>query len=246
MGKSSIYLAVVTALLGFAAGFFLANMFNRSELDNLKVEAEKYKTAVNDTEKSKTDMTLTEDEIKEKIAQADANPDYLAFQRDLGTALYSYASMKQEPKLLQDSSRLLERAVKLSPGDNGLKRTLGNVYFNIGYFEKDKPSIERSRRLYEEILKTEPTNAGVLTDLSATYIYEEPADLDKALSYIKRSLDVDQKDERTLHFAVQASWRSGKTDDAGKYFEQLKAAHPGSRSITELTTLMTQPTSTPK
>lgn len=246
MGKSSIYISLATALLGFAAGFFLANAFNRSELEGLRAETEKYKTAVENTEKAKTEMTLTDEEIREKIAQADANPNYLAFQRDLGSALYSYASMKQDPKLLHDSARLLMRAVKLAPDDINLKRTLGNVYSNIGYFEKDKAAFKNARDLYETILKTEPANANILTDLGTTYLFDEPADVENALSFINRSLEIAPNDERTLHFAVQASLKAGKNDDAGQFFEKLKVAHPQSRSIQELTSLMTQPAATPK
>lgn len=240
MSKGSIFLALVTAALGFAAGFFLANSFNRSELDNLRVEAEKYKTTAANTEKAKTEMTLSDEEIKEKIAQADANPEYLAFQRDLGSALYSYASMKQEPKLLHDAARLLERAVKLAPTDTNLKITLGNVYLNIGYAEKNSESLSKARVLYETVLKSDPSNAGILTDIGSTYLYDSPSDPDKAMTFIKRSLDLNPNDERTLYFAVQTAWKAGKTDEAGNYLQQLRSFHPSSRSINELTTMMTQ------
>ena len=87
-------------------GTLLANSINRREMNNLRGENERLR--VDNSNSSGNE--LSNDEIDAKIAEADKDPNNLQYQKNLGTALYQYATMKQDAELLQKSIRLLERA----------------------------------------------------------------------------------------------------------------------------------------
>src|SRR4028119_463862 len=102
MNGKVFWLSIVAVTVSFAGGFLLANALNRSELNNLRAENERLKTSQNNSNQNQSGLALGDEEIREKIAEADLNPDNLAFQKNLGMALYRYAAMKQDAELLSE------------------------------------------------------------------------------------------------------------------------------------------------
>jgi len=99
-------------LQAVAGGFWLANSLNRSAMN--AADPQKAAAPSNATNsQTKQEPELTDDEIKAKIAEADKNPTNFFFQKQLGTALYQYAAMKQNAGILVDAARILDRAVSL-------------------------------------------------------------------------------------------------------------------------------------
>src|SRR5687768_14154381 len=131
MNKKAFWLSILGILVSFAGGFLLANALNRKELDNLRAEAERLKNAPQTVSETEPQDALTEDEIRQKIVEADANPQNIQFQKGLAMGLYRYASMKREPKWLQDVARLLSRVHEKNPKDFNTAVSLGNIYFDI-------------------------------------------------------------------------------------------------------------------
>src|SRR5205809_578982 len=83
-------------LAGIIGGFLLANSLNRTEMNSLRAQLDESKTSRSTDPKNSDESTLSGDEIKTKIAEADKNPGNLSFQKDLGIALYRYSAMKQD------------------------------------------------------------------------------------------------------------------------------------------------------
>lgn len=240
MEKNTVLVAAAVALLGFAFGFFLANTFNRGEMDVLRAENERLRSNSDSSPQQTGQTELAENEIQAKISEADASPENLGFQRNLGLALYRYSSMKQDVRLLGESARLIERAISLSPKDRELKVAAGNAHFDMGYFGKQNESFEKARKYYSAALADNPTDSNVITDLGLSYFLQDPQDLAAAKREFDRSLKIDPKNEKTLQFAIQTLWRMGRGDEAADLLEQLKVINPKSPAVNELSSILTQ------
>src|SRR5262245_32330644 len=107
MNTKTAGLFILAILLSFFVGFYIANTLNRSELEALRT----VKNPSSSSPQNDAEQTLSPEEIRQRIAEADENPDDLKLQEKFGTALYQYAAMKQDAKLLAEVSRLLQRVV---------------------------------------------------------------------------------------------------------------------------------------
>ena len=73
---------LISALVGvtaFIGGFLLANNLNRSETERLRTALEAAKISAN--QDSKSDTSLSDEEINAKIAEAEGNAQNFPFQR---------------------------------------------------------------------------------------------------------------------------------------------------------------------
>lgn len=240
MDRKYLAISLLAVALSFVGGFLFANAINRGELSALRGENERLKSASGGRTGSEADADLTADEIRAKIGEAAANPDNIPFQRSLGIALYRYAAMKQEPSLLAEAVTILHRAYAKEPNDLDVAITLGNAYFDIGYFEKSNRELAEARKYYEQVLRARPDNVEIRTDRGLTFYLQDPPEMDAAIADFELSLKRDPGHEKTLQFMIQAHWRSGRQEKAADYLEQLKKTKPNSRSIGELSTLLTR------
>ena len=84
--------------------------------------------------------------------------------------------MKQDPKLLPDAIRVMERGLALGPNDRDLQIGIGNGYFDVGYFNKDNASFVKAREYYRKALEKMPTDTDVRVDLALSYFLLDPPD----------------------------------------------------------------------
>ncbi len=199
MGKKGFWIATIGILFGFAGGFFFANMLNRQEIDSLKAKAaqspvsEKAEPGGND----QNVPDLTADEIKQKIAQADQNPENIDFQKNLGLSLYLYAEMRKNTELLPEAKRLMLRAYEKDPKDYELLIGLANVSFVLGQKNQDNKSLEEAREFYHRALEIKPKEVDLQTDVGSTYFLETPPQYEKALAEYRKALRIDPNHTRT-------------------------------------------------
>lgn len=212
----------------------MANALNRGELEKLRVENEKLKTAPVTSADSTTDGNLSEDEIIQKIKEADQNPQNFNFQKDLGIALYRYATMKQKVAMLNDVERLLTRANTLNQNDYDVLVVLGNAVFDIGYAQKSNEKFQEAREIYQKALKQKPDDIEVQTDLSLTYFFSNPPDYAKAIEELNKTLKKNPNHERSLQFIAQAHVKNGEIPKAAEALAKLKTVNPGNPIIPEL------------
>ncbi len=237
MDKKLIWLSVLAVVISFIGGFLLANALNRSEMDALRAENGRLKDAPTQTV---PESNLTADEIRQRIAEADQNPDNFSFQKNLGLALYRYGAMKQDAGLLTDTARILQRANELNPKDYEILVALGNLFFDIGYIGKDNEKFQKSREFYEKALSQRPADVDVRTDYGLTYFLENPPNNEKAITEFQKSLQENPKHEKTLLFLIQAYLKTGKKQEAENNLAKLKQINPNSPSLSEIQTQITQ------
>jgi len=232
--------------LGFIAGFIVANSINRSEISNLKNDRAVGNSSSSSSPLPSSNETLSSEEIRAKIKEADDNPENLKYQKNLGLALYQYGAMQRDVDVISEAARLLDRAAKLAPDDVDITVGSGNAWFDIGYIKKDNKALEAARALYDKALATRPNDADIRTDLGMTYFLETPPNDQKAIAAFKRSLAIDPKNEKALEFIIQSCARLGDSEDADKYLAMLKAANPTNTSIAALSNQIASPVSATK
>lgn len=233
------WLSIVAIIISFVGGFFLANALNRGELDKLRVENEKLKAAP-PQQNAPGDENLSEEEITQKIKEADQNPQNFNFQKDLGIALYRYATMKQKVAMLDDVERLLTRANSINPNDYDVLVFLGNAVFDIGYAQKSNEKFQEAREIYQKALKQKPDDIEVQTDLSLTYFFSNPPDFTKAIEELNKTLKKNPNHERALQFIVQAYLKTNKKSEAADALAKLKQQNPNNPIIPELESQVNQ------
>ncbi len=233
MNKSFIWISILAVLTAFAGGFLLANAFNRTELLNLKAENDKLKSASQTAENSGS-QELSEAEIKQKIAEADKNPENFTFQKNLGIGLYRYATIKQNPELLLEVERILKRAYELDAKDQEVLVFYGNTVFDIGYSKKDNAKFELARKLYSEALVRQPKDVDILTDFGLTYFYENPPQDELAITELQKVLAIKPDHERSLQYMTQIYTRQNNQSESQKYLTQLRKVNPQNQFLKQL------------
>ena len=249
MNNRFFWLSIFGVILAFAGGFLIANSLNRAEMDAIRGENERLKAGSAPAEgKPNPEASLSPEEIKQRIAEADRNPTNIPYQRDLGTALYRYAAMKEDAALLSESIRLVTRAYESNPNDREVLITLGNANFDIGYFKKENPGLEKAREFYKKALALKPGDPDVLVDLGLTYALVSPPDYESAITEYKEALKADPKHERTLQMITDALIKLNRPQEAQKYFTTLKESNPSNPMVPEFTKVLGQSpaTSLPK
>ncbi len=234
MNRKLFWLSLIGVLASFAGGFLLANSLNRKEIVNLQTENENLKKNQAEPVDESEDFTLGDEEIKQKIAEADRNPQNIAFQKNLGLALYNYASMKKNAELLAEVSRLITRVYENDPNDYEAIETLGNINFDIGYFKENNENLQKAREFYLKALDKKPDDVEIRTDLGLTYLLSSPPDANRAVENFEKSLKLNPKHEKTLQVMIRALLNQGKREEAEKFISGLKEVNPNNRILSEL------------
>jgi tetratricopeptide (TPR) repeat protein len=237
---SSLIFSILAVLLSFAGGFLIANSFNRSELESLRAENDRLKANIAETTNKAAEFTLSDEEIKARIAEADSKPSNLKFNRDLGIGLYRYGVIKKDVAILSEAVRLLNRVNAADPKDVNAAVTLGHAHFDIATFGKEPARFKTAREIYTKALELKPRDADVLTDIALTYFLEEPPNLTAAATEFQKALAIDSKNERALQFYTQTLWQSGNTDEAAKSLAKLKEINSSNSAVAELEAMLLQ------
>jgi tetratricopeptide (TPR) repeat protein len=222
--------------IGFVIGFLTASSINRSEINQLRADRENTRKSMSASSTAPSGNDLSDEELRDKIAEADQDPSNAAFQKDLGLALYRYGALKNDTKIISEAIRLLDRAAKLSPSDSDIVIGLGNAWFDIGYENKDNESLTKAREFYIAALSKTPRDAGIRTDLGMTYFLEDPPNDQKAIDEFKKAIDSDPKQQKALEFIVQSLARQGDKASAQKYLDKLREAYPSDDATNSLST----------
>jgi tetratricopeptide (TPR) repeat protein len=155
-------------------------------------------------------------------------------------ALYRYATVKQDAKLLEEVTRLLTRARELDAKDYDVIVALGNINFDVGYFKKDNQKFQAARELYQKALDQKPNDADVRTDLGLTYFLTNPPETDRAIAEFQKTLQTNSKHEKTLQVLTQALLNQNKSNEAEKYLDLLKQVNQNNETLPELTAQIAQ------
>jgi tetratricopeptide (TPR) repeat protein len=250
MNKKAFWLSILGIIISFVGGFLLANALNRKELDNLRAEAERLKSSPQTIDETDSQATLSEDEIRQKIAEADANPENIQSQKGLAVALYQYARIKREPKWLIEIARLLNRVHQKNPRDYNTLISLGNIYFDIAQDAARIDTIDakgdtnknfgKAREFYLKALEINPDDTDIRTDLGLTYLLENPPDNNKAAVEFQKTLQANPKDEKALVNIIRAFINADNIKQAEEILGKLKQVNPKNEALPELETQILQ------
>ena len=233
METKALTIAIIAFLAGGMIGFLAANSLNRSEIDSIRAANSIPQPAQENA--ALQEPALSDEEIRTRIRQADETPNDLQYQRNLGVALYRYASMKKNIPLLGESARLLKRVLAAEPSNFDINVVLGNAYFDIGYFGQDSANFVEARRYYETALSKNTGDAALRTDYGLTFFLQQPSDYARALTEFEKALKSDPKNEKALEFTTQIYLKRGDAANAQKTIDQLKFSNSTSPSIPGLT-----------
>ncbi|MDQ3799065.1 MAG: tetratricopeptide repeat protein [Acidobacteriota bacterium] len=234
MNKKALALSVIAVIASFIGGFLLANALNRKDLDALRAENAQLKTARTQSSSRADEVTLSDEEIRGKIEEADRNPSNFDFQRNLAFALYSYAQAEQDAKYLPDVARLLRRAVETKPQDYETIVALGNVYLDIGQINRDNRAIEQSREFYHKALALKKDDADVQNDLGLTYFFASPPEPEKAIAEYEKALRMNPNHEKSVENLIRAHLSLGKAEEAEVFLNKLKQINSKNRALPDL------------
>ena len=233
--KSKIIFLTVIALIGsFIAGFMVANSLNKSEIAKLRGETVNKPQTTAPASQNPSETTLSEEEIRARLSEADNNPENISFQRNLGMALYKYAAMKQEANILMEVTRLLGRVYENDKKDYEILVTLGNCYFDAGLLKKDDSTLIKSRKYYSEALELQPKDADVRTDLGLSYFLTTPPDVEKALEFYKKSFQDDPSNEKTPQAIARAYFDQNNVAETEKYLALLEKVNPENTNLIDI------------
>src|SRR5947209_7472000 len=247
VNTKTVLIFVAGAVLGFVVGFALANGVNRQEQDRLRAEVartqstgqsknsdagEKPQAQARDDDDSFP--TLTDDQLKNAVAKADASPADAELQKKVGQALYVYAWQKGNASILPDVARILKRAHGLDQKDFKTTLMAADAYFLIARNGEDTKPLADARRLYEDALASKPDDAESRTKLGMTYYYDKPSDTQRAIREYRRALQSDPRQEMALQSLAAALIESGNLDEAERHLGELEQVNPSNRELPSL------------
>jgi len=234
MNSKIFWLSILAIIISFFGGFYLANSLNGNELVKLRAENEQLKKNVTENPQNDSDSALSDDEIRQKIAEADKSPGNIPYQRNLGMALLSYGVMKQNVGLITESTRLLQRAYESNPKDFDVLVALGNAFYDIASLKNDDENFKKSREFYSKALEQKPDNASVRADFGSTFVFVNPPDFERGGAELQKALQLEPKNERALLLMTQMLVRQNKQAEAEKYLAKLREINPKAPTLAEL------------
>lgn len=244
MSNRSFWITIIGIIVAFIGGFLLANSLNRNEMYRLQAENEAFKknpaqASTNPANPNQQQPTLSEEEIRQQIAKADASPTDITFQRDLGVALYRYGGSTNNPQLIAEATRLLKRVHDANPKEYEIIVVLGNAFFDIAAMRRDAASYKTARDYYQKALDQKPDDGEVRGDLGSTFLFTDPPDIARAMTELQKSLQQNPRNERSLQFLVQGYIKQKNLGEAQKALDRLKGVNPSNPMIPSLTAQIT-------
>ena len=233
---------ILGAASSFIGGFYLSNALNGDEIRILRAENERLAQSINQGEQPNSPPSLSKEEIRKKIVEAEQNKDNFTFQKALGLALYRYAKLKRDRELLPNIAKLLRRANTLNEDDYDVIVSLGNVYFDIGRAKKNKTSLEKAKSLYKKALERNGKDVRVRVDLGRIYFLSTPPNYKKALKEYKEALKINPKHEKSLQSIIQVLIKLKRKEKAAAYLQTLKKISPQNLSAGEFERQLTEET----
>ena len=249
--KRVLVVGALGVVLGFLAGFLLANGINRQEHEKLRGElaaARAGGAAPGGGSSGKAQQastpggdgsfpTLTDEQLGNAVKQADADPSNAELQNKVGQALYFYAWEKGNAQILPEVARILKRAHALDPKNYRTTVIAGDAHFLIASRDGDAAALGEARKYYEAALASRPDDAQVRTNLGRTFFFDKPPNPQRAITEYRRALQADPKQELSLQSLAAALIETGGLEEAARRLDELEKVNP---SNTELAGLRAQ------
>lgn len=241
-----ILIAAAAAIVGFAAGFLFADTANRKEHERLRGElarAQKASPAPGPDSKAgaqggpnaerPTLPDLSEEQLRNAVARADADVSNLELQRTAGQALHLYAVEKGNSSILPDAARILRRAHEADPKDYDLLLRLANTLYLLAQ-TGDPARMPESRAYLEKAASLRPDDADTRASIGLTYFHQKPSDPRAAAREYRRALALDPRHEFSLQNLAAALVEAGELSEAEKTLGELERVNPRNEALVNL------------
>ncbi|HYE14371.1 MAG TPA: tetratricopeptide repeat protein [Pyrinomonadaceae bacterium] len=245
--KREVIVLAAGLIVGFVAGFALANGVNRGEHDRLRAELTRLRSggagsgtepgrpaAAADSGDATVIPDLTQEQLRKAVADADARPGDLELQRTAGQGLYLYAMQKGDASILPDAARILRRAHDADPKDYQLAVIAANAHFVVARSGGDSAALKSARELYEAALAEKPDDVIARTSLGLTYFYDRPPDVRRAVREYRRALEVNPRHEMTLQSLAAALVEAGELEEAARRLSELESVNAENSELANL------------
>ena len=248
MNTKKIILLIAIGALCFVAGFLYADQANRRELKGLRANIarqneEKSKPAATQPEAPPADgewmPDLSDEQLREAVARADASPDDAALQKTAGQALHIYALKKENTAILPDVARILKRAHEADPKNYDVLLRLGNSYY-IMAVNGDPERMREARSYFEKAARLKPDDPYVHTSLGMTYFHDAQPDPLSAAREYRKALDIDPRHGPALQSLAAALINAGDFTEAEKYIAELESLDAPSGVVADLRAQLAQ------
>lgn len=235
MNKQSVLFTFIGLLIGFVAGFFLANNINRSAVLQPTVSPNPA-TAGAPNNPQTPSVSIKEQqpnapmmpEIQQTLDRAEKEPDNFQAQIRAGEIYLKIQNVEK-------ANEFLSRATAVARQDNFQETaTLGNGYFDV----KNYPEAEK---WYSLALAKNPDDVDVRTDLGSTFMERANPDLDRAVKEYRTSLEKNPSHENTLFNLSLALMRKGDAAGAQAELARLEKTNPQSPLVPRLKDKLSQP-----
>ncbi len=232
-------------------GFVISNNINSRELEQMRGELARLRASVPKgaeaggptvtTAEGETSLpSLTDEELRNAVAKADASPGDAALQRTAGQGLYLYAMQTGNSALLPDVARILRRAHAAAPDDYPVTVLAGNAHFLIARGGGDAEALREARKFYERALAAKPDDIVVRTSLGLTYFFDRPPDATRAAREYRKALEIDPRHEMPLQSLVAALTETGVFAEAEKRLRELEGVNSSNPELPNLRAQLAQ------
>jgi tetratricopeptide (TPR) repeat protein len=232
-------------LLGFLAGFFLANGINRAEQEKMRAELASSRGGAKEGDAGQGQKasapdggdsfpTLTDEQLGNAVRQADADPSNAELQHKVGQALYFYAWEKGNAQILPEVARILKRAHALDPKNYRTTVIAGDAHFLIASRSGEAATLAEARKFYEAALAAKPDDAQVRTNLGRTYFFDKPPNPQRAIGEYRRALRSDPRQELSLQSLAAALIETGGFEEAARRLDELEKVNPSNEELAGL------------
>ncbi|MBC7930465.1 MAG: tetratricopeptide repeat protein [Rubrivivax sp.] len=241
----TVLILVAGILLGFVAGFALANNINQKEQDKLRAEltaqksggAKKSAQSGSGAQPATGDdaefPTLTAEQLENAVTKADESPGDVELQKKVGQALYVYAWQTGNASILSDVARILKRAHEADPKDYKTTVMAGDACFLLTRAGDPKQLVE-ARKLYETALASDPDDVVVRTSFGLTYFYDQPSNPQRAIREFRRALQKDPRHELPLQSIAAALIETEGIEEAQKRLDELEKVNSSNAQLATL------------
>ncbi|HEX8354031.1 MAG TPA: tetratricopeptide repeat protein [Pyrinomonadaceae bacterium] len=247
LSSRTVVIGAACLVIGFLAGFFLTNSINREEQERLRAEVASLRAGAGGAKAAAQGggqqtsapgedsfPTLTDEQLRNALTQADASPSDAELQHKVGQALYFYAWEKGNAGILPDVARILKRAHALDPKNYRTTVIAGDAHFLIASSSGDTKPLGEARKFYEAALALKPDDAQVRTNLGRTYFFDKPSDPRRAIGEYRRALQADPREELTVQSLAAALIETGGFEEAGRRLDELEKLNPSNAELAGL------------
>lgn len=228
MTKENVLFSIIGLLLGLIIGFIATNSINQRGGSPPRTQQAAKPTAQSDLppdhpavpSNGVADPGQMQTAVTEAIQKARSEPDNFEAQMEAAQLYYQI-------RRYNEAIEFLLRANQLRPDSYEAVVALANTYF-------DSEKYKEAEQWYTAALIKNPDDINVRTDLGLTFLFREPADLDRAISEFRKSLQQDPRHEQTLQNLTVALTRKGDAKEAQATLAKLEEVNPSSQALSKL------------